>query len=225
MVIPEEEKLTVDQFLEVITGHEGRFELVRGVAYAVAGATEGHNVICSNVQTALVPAGKRKGCRTTSKDMAVQTGPDTVRYPDVVVDGGPPNPASMTASKPTIIVEVSSPGTAIFDYGTKLREYQGVESIDTVLQIEAEVALVKVHRRENGTWTEETVEEFSMDIPLPSLAMSITLNEIYDTLDVRPRPRLQVVKNERANGHSARLIPRPPDDHLNGPGRAGREGT
>jgi hypothetical protein len=28
-------------------------------------------------------------------------------------------------------------------------------------------------------------------------AVSITLNEIYDTLDVRPRPRLQVVKNER----------------------------
>ena len=39
-----------------------------------------------------------------------------------------------------------------------------------------------------------------MDIPLPSLAVSITLNEIYDTLDVRPRPRLQVVKNERTNG-------------------------
>jgi hypothetical protein len=32
-----------------------------------------------------------------------------------------------------------------------------------------------------------------MTIPLPSLAVSITLNEIYDTLDVRPRPRLQVV--------------------------------
>jgi Uma2 family endonuclease len=201
MAIPEEEKLTVDEFLKAITGHDGRFELVRGVAYAMAGAKEGHNVICSNVQTALVPAGKRKGCRTTSSDTAVQTGPDTVRYPDVVVDCGPPNATALTASRPTIVVEVSSSGTAVFDYGTKLREYQGMESIDTVLQIESEIALVKVHRRqENGTWTEETVEEFNMDIPLPSLAVSITLNEIYDTLDVRPRPRLQVVKNERTNG-------------------------
>jgi Uma2 family endonuclease len=201
MTIPEEEKLTVDQFLEAIAGHDGRFELVRGVAYAMAGAKEGHNVICSNVQTALVPAGKRKGCRTTSSGTAAQTGPDTVRYPDVVVDCGSPNPTALMASRPTMVVEVSSSGTAVFDYGAKLREYQGVESIDTVLQIESEIALVKVHRRrEDGTWTEETVEEFDMAISLPSLAVSITLNEIYDTLDVRPRPRLQVVKIERSNG-------------------------
>jgi Uma2 family endonuclease len=83
MTIPEEEKLTVDQFLQAVAGRDGRFELVRGVAHAMAGAKEGHNVICSNVQTALVPAGKRKGYRTTSSDTAVQTGPDTVRYPDV----------------------------------------------------------------------------------------------------------------------------------------------
>ena len=60
MAIPEEEKLTVDEFFEAIAGREGRYELVGGVAYAMAGAKEGHNVICSNVQTAFVPAGKRK---------------------------------------------------------------------------------------------------------------------------------------------------------------------
>jgi Uma2 family endonuclease len=201
MTIPEEEKLTVDQFLQAIAGHDGRFELVRGVAYAMDGAKEGHNVICSNVQMAFVPAGKRKGCRTTSSDTAVRTGPDTIRYPDVVVDCGPPDATAMTASKPTIIVEVSSPGTAVFDYGAKFREYQGVESVGTVMQIESEIALVKVHRRQaDGTWTEEAVEELDMDISLPSLAVSITLNEIYDTLDVRPRSRLQVVKIERTNG-------------------------
>ena len=200
MAIPEEEKLTVDEFLEAIAGREGRYELVRGVAYAMDGAKEAHNVICSNVQTALVPAGKRKGCRTTSSNTAVRTGPDTVRYPDIVVDGGPPDATALTASRPAIVVKVSSSGTAVFEYDVKLREYQGLESIDTVLQIESEMAMVRVHRRqEDGTWTEETIEEFDKDIPLPSLAVSITLNEIYDTLDVRPRPRLQIVKNEHSS--------------------------
>ena len=104
MAIPEEEKLTVDEFFEAIAGREGRYELVGGVAYAMAGAKEGHNVICSNVQTAFVPAGKRKGCRTTSSNTAVRTGPDTVRYPDVVVDCGPPDATALTASRPTIVV-------------------------------------------------------------------------------------------------------------------------
>ena len=80
MGIPEHEKLTVDEFFDAISGSEGCYELVGGIAYAMAGAKEGHNVICSNVQTAFVPAGKQKGCRTTSSDTAVQTGPDTVRY-------------------------------------------------------------------------------------------------------------------------------------------------
>ena len=49
----------------------------------------------------------------------------------------------MTASKPTIIVEVSSPGTAVFDYGAKLREYQGVESVETVMQISRKLLSLK----------------------------------------------------------------------------------
>ncbi|MDE5444397.1 hypothetical protein GWG65_23690 [Bradyrhizobium sp. CSA207] len=197
MGVPEHDKLTIAKFFAAISGSEIRYELVGGIAYAIAGGKEGHNVICSNVQTAFVPAGKKKGCRTTSSDTAVQTGPDTVRYPDVVVDCGPPNAATMTASRPTIIVEVSSPGTAVFDYGAKLREYQAVESVDTVMQIESEIALVRVHRRQtDGTWLEHAFEAFDVDIPLPTLGMSITLNEIYDTLDVKPRPRLQVVRSD-----------------------------
>lgn len=195
MAFAEAEKLTVDEFFKAIAGREGRFELVRGIAYAMAGAKQGHNVICSNVLTALVPVAKRNGCRATYSDTALQTGPDTVRYPDVVVDCSPPNPAALTASAPTIVAEVSSAGTAVFDYGAKLREYQTIASIDLILQIESEIALVKVHRRlQDGSWTEETVEQFERDIELPALEVSIRLSEIYDTLDVRPRPRLSVVK-------------------------------
>lgn len=195
MTVAEAEKLTVAEFLGAIRGRDGRFELVRGVAYAMAGAKQGHNVICSNVLTALVPAAKRNGCRATSSDTAVRTGPDTIRYPDVVVDCSPANPAALTAVQPTLVVEISSPGTAVFDHAAKLLEYQSLASIDTILQIESEIALVNIHRRDSdGSWTDETVEAFDTAIALPALGIAITLNEIYDTLDVRPRPRLQVVK-------------------------------
>jgi Uma2 family endonuclease len=183
MSISEHEKLTIDEFFEAISGRDGRYELVGGVVHAIPGARQGHNVIRSNVLTAFLPAGKRKGCRATSVNTGVQTGPATIRYPDVVVDCGPPDAAAMKASKPTIIVEISSPGTPVADYGVKLREYQSVDSIDTVMQIESETAMVKVHRRQqDGTWTEETVKEFDVSILPPSLAASITMNEIYDTL-------------------------------------------
>ena len=69
-------KLTVDEFFEAISGADERYEFINGVAYAIDGAKEGHNVICSNVLVAIAPAGKKSGCRTTSSDTAVQTGPD-----------------------------------------------------------------------------------------------------------------------------------------------------
>ena len=102
-------KLTVDEFFEAISGADERYELINGVAYAMAGAKEGHNVICSNVLVAIAPDGKKKGCRTTSSDTAVQTGQDSVRYPDVVVDCGPRDPSAKMASRPTVIVKVTSP--------------------------------------------------------------------------------------------------------------------
>lgn len=197
MGVPEHDKLTIADFFRAIAGEAGRFELVAGIAYAMAGAKQGHNVITSNVQTALVSAGKRCGCRTTSSDTGVQTGPDSVRFPDVVVDCSPPNPQAVMASGPTIIVEVSSPGTAVFDYGAKLAEYQRLPSVEMVIQIESEIAFVKVHSRSGEGWTEATFESLDDLIELPRLSTTLSLREIYDTLEVRPRVRLQVVRDAR----------------------------
>ncbi len=195
MSVPEHEKLSVERFFQAIVGLDGQFELIDGVAYAMAGAKQGHNVISSNVQTALVPAGKRQGCRTTSSDTGVQTGPQTVRFPDVVVDCGPADPAALTATAPTVIVEVSSPGTAVFDYGEKLDEYKRLPSVQLILQIESEIVLVKAHRREAAGWTETTYESLDDIIPVSPLGTSVPVAEIYDTLDISPRARLQVVRS------------------------------
>lgn len=65
------------------------------------------------------------------------------------------------------------------------------------MQIESEFVLVKIHRRQSdGTWTDETIEDFGVAIPVPSMGASITLDEVYDTLDLQPRPRLMVVAND-----------------------------
>ncbi|MBP0112813.1 Uma2 family endonuclease [Bradyrhizobium vignae] len=180
---PGNEKLTIDEFLKTVAQAEGRYELVGGAVQPVARGRQRDNIIRSNVLAAFVVSGKPRGCRATSINTAVQTGPDTIRYPDVVVDCGPRDAAAMTASKPTIVVEVSSPSNDAVDFGARLRDYQAVESIDTVLLIDSEIALTKVYRRQqDGAWSEESIEEFDVPVPLPSLATSITLNEIYDTL-------------------------------------------
>lgn len=88
----------------------------------MAGATQGHNVVVSNIVSSLGPQSKSGGSRTTSSDTAVQTLTSTIRYPDIVVDCGPPDPDAMVAESPTLVVVVSSPGTSSVDTTDKLDE-------------------------------------------------------------------------------------------------------
>ena len=100
----------------------------------------------------------------------------------------------MTASRPRIIVEVSPPGGAPFDDDARAREYRAVESVDTIMRIESEIALVKVHgRQQDGTWAEETFEEFGVAISLPALAAAAGRDLRYagrETLTISQRVRL-----------------------------------
>lgn len=159
MITSGNRRLTVEEFLEINSGSEERYELVEGIAFSLARADERRNVIRSNVLTALVPAAKRAGCRATSFNTAVLTGPDTIRYPDVVVDCGPRDDNAMIASKPVIVVDVSAPGTDPIHGSDRLREYKRLENIDTIIRIEAETRRVDVHRKlVDRTWSHQTVE-------------------------------------------------------------------
>jgi ATP dependent DNA ligase C terminal region len=114
---------------------------VAGVAHAVARAKEGHNVIRSNVLAAFVPAGKQRGCRATSVNTGVPTGPDTIRYPDVVVDCGPRNALAMTASKV---------GTG----WSRTVSSQIRKQLDTVVSPKSK--LTKQVKKPKATWVEPT---------------------------------------------------------------------
>jgi Uma2 family endonuclease len=104
------ERISVADFLEWVAAQEGRFELVEFyVVETMAGAKQGHNVVVTNIVSSIGPQAKSGGCRTTSSDTAVQTLASTIRYPDIVVDRGPPDPDATVEENPTLVVEVSSP--------------------------------------------------------------------------------------------------------------------
>lgn len=185
-------RVSAEDFLEWIPGQEGRFELVDGcVIEMMAGAKQGHNVVVSNIVSSLAPQSKSGGCRTTSSDTAVQTLASTIRYPDIVVDCGPPDPDAMVAENPTLVVEVSSPGTSSVDTTDKLDEYREHPAIRLIMFVEPSHILVKLYRRDGeGVWGSEKYDDLESVIYMPEIGASIALSEIYDTLTPRNRPRL-----------------------------------
>lgn len=195
MGIPEYGRVSSDEFLDWIGRQDDRYELVEGVPVRLmAGAKQSHNVATSNIVVALAPSAKAKGCRTTSSDTAVKTGEFGVRYPDVVVDCGPPDPSAKAAIRPALVVEVSSPGTSAVDLTDKMDEYRNHEDIQVIMLVEPDEILVKVYRRDlHGQWNVERYDQLDQSVALPEVDAEISLADIYDTLEPRTRPRLNVV--------------------------------
>jgi Uma2 family endonuclease len=188
--------MTADEFFDWIEGQSEPHELVDGMPVRMmAGARQSHNVATTNIVVALASSAKTKSCRTTSSDTAVRTGQFGVRYPDVVVDCGPPDPSAKEAARPTVVVEVSSPGILAIDLTDKIDEYQAHDDIQVIMLVEPDVISVKVYRRDvHGLWTIEKYDELEQSIDLPEVNSSIRLRDIYDTLEPKSRPRLQVVQ-------------------------------
>jgi Uma2 family endonuclease len=187
-----EKGMTADEFFDWIERETEPHELVDGIPVRMmAGGRPSRNVATTNIVVALPPSAKTKGCRTTSSDTAVRTGQCGVRYPDVVVDCGLPDPSAKEAERPTAVVEVSSPDTLAIDLTDKIDEYQAHDDIQVIMLVEPDVISVKVYRRDvHGLWTVEKYDDLEQSVDLPEINSSVRLRDVYHTMEPKSRPRL-----------------------------------
>ena len=188
-----DDRISIEQFFDWASDQDGRFELVDGQVRMMVGATNAHNDIKNNVEVALTLLARKTGCRASSSDSGIRTGERSLRLPDVVVNCGPRNPDAREIQAPAVVVEISSPGTRATDLGVKLAEYRNVSSILAIIQIEPDVIAVAVHRRVGIGWIVEVYEDIDDVIALPELQGVLALREVYLDMEVKPRPRFQIV--------------------------------
>jgi Uma2 family endonuclease len=87
-----------------------------------------HGVIITNL-TVLLRARLDPKQWDVIMEFGLDTGPETLRYPDIVVfPAGSPG-KSHTTSAPVLLVEVLSPSTAEIDFGDKAAEYLELPSL------------------------------------------------------------------------------------------------
>ena len=195
---PEQNALSAEDFLHWIERQSDRHELVAGVPVRwMAGARESHNLFTTNLVAALVPSAKKSGCKTASSDMAVRTGPFGVRFPDVVIDCGPPDPNAKAASRPILVIEVASPATSAIDVTDKLDEYRSHRDIQVIMLIDPEMVSVKLDRRDEGVgWQIERYAGLDAVIDVPEIGATLAVSDIYDTLTPKTRPAFAIVGND-----------------------------
>jgi Uma2 family endonuclease len=115
-------KLSPEQFFAWLSGQEGRYELVDGDVVMMAGAGRRHDRIVVNLIATMDGRLRSGPCQTFTGDTFVSTSALTRRMPDVGVDCGKPDDDSLTADKPSLVVEVLSPTTSAMDVTIKLQD-------------------------------------------------------------------------------------------------------
>lgn len=166
-----------------------KHEWLDGEVFAMAGGTYNHSTLCNNVATAATIALKGRSCRARNSEQRVKiesNGQET--YPDAVIFCPPARftgTGDSTLCTPKVIFEVLSLSTEKYDRTGKFNLYKTIETFEEYVLIEQDRIWVDHFRRTpNGDWLHRSYISRSDVLSLESVGIQVTLEEIYDELDV-----------------------------------------
>lgn len=178
-------RLSFEEYLALEEKAPLKHELVDGVMYAMAGASDRHNGVVMNLAARLWQAARGKGCRVYASDMKLKINDGRSYYPDVmVVCTDDPHP--YYKESPCLIVEVLSETTEAVDRREKLEHYRRIPSVQAYLLVDSRARRVEGYYRQGEQWLyTDALGMGEVSVPCPPLRLS--LDEIYEGLDVPDR--------------------------------------
>jgi len=181
--------VTVEHYIALSAQSNIRLEYDRGLAYAMAGASEDHILIAGNLTTTLNVQTKGRPCFVYGSDMRVSLpSAPSYFYPDVSAACGERLfekwPDGDTLLNPLVIIEVMSASTENHDRTRKREVYHQIASVSDYLLIRQERVHVTHETRADG-WIAHEYSELTDDITLPSIGCRLRLSDVYDKMTWR----------------------------------------
>ncbi len=172
--------LTFEEYLELEEHQEIRHEFVDGFMFAMAGASDEHNLISLNIATAARAATRGTTCRAYHTDMKLQTPNGIGYYPDVFITCDDDDKGKKVKQSPCLIIEVLSPSTEDIDRGEKWLNYQKSSSLKMYVLVRQDQKFLETYKRNpDGTWQYAILEENGR-LEFSCVDFSMTLEEIYE---------------------------------------------
>lgn len=191
-----------------------KLEYTQGLIFALGGGTPAHSQLAMNMGTALTNRLRGGGCRAYTSDLRIYIpDADAFTYPDVSVVCGAlelhPR-RSDTVTNPSVIVEVLSPSTELYDRDGKWRLYQRTASLREYVLVSSGYAAVEhFQRAAGGGWLYRSHVGRDAVLVLGTPSLSLPLSELYADLDIpdltsemlrAEAPRAEAPRDERRQG-------------------------
>ncbi len=185
-------KMTMEEYIEFDKNNEGRWEYFDGEVIDMAGGSLNYNRIAKNILTALDRKLDGTPCEALPSDMRLKV-PKALpyRYPDVVVVCGEPVIETVQGQEllvnPLLIIEVLSPSTEGYDYGSKFTAYQSIESFrEYILIAQDRPRITQYVRQPDRQWLRKDIEETEGAVKLSCMDCELTFDEIYRLVNFPP---------------------------------------
>lgn len=175
---------TVEEYLELERESHEKHEFYKGELFAMAGGSPNHTTICMNVSSELHQRLSRKGCRAFNSEMKIFIKPfDLYTYADACALCGEPNFLKETDAiidNPSLIVEVLSESTEVYDRSKKFLFYRALPSFNEYLLICQDRPFVEYYAKlSEQKWLLTEVQGLSAKVRLKHLGITLSLQAIY----------------------------------------------
>ena len=176
--------LTPEAYLELERKSIRKNEYVNGETIAPAGASFAHNFITFNTAIHLNNQLMDTECQVASTgDLRVKViQAESYFYPDIVVVCGEPRAEDNvfdTLLNPTLIVEVLSASTEMYDRDEKFTHYRQIDSLQEYILISQDKVQVVQYRRQEPEWIPTEFRSLEEVVPLVSIQCELPLQHVY----------------------------------------------
>jgi Uma2 family endonuclease len=191
---------SLDDYLDFERKAEFRHEYLDGQIYDMAGESLEHSTICANLIGELHGQLKGKPCRTLSPNMKVLSGVyargqtrGLFSYPDLTVVCGAPqfhDERRDVLLNPSLIVEVLSPSTELFDRGEKFHRYrETLPSLQAYLLVSSQQSMLELYQRQvQNIWLYAAASGLDAVLSLPIIGCELSLAAVYERVEFPPTP-------------------------------------
>lgn len=186
MAQPRIDNLTEETYLQYERASTVKHEFYAGQIYALAGASERHNLIAINLAAMLRSHLRGRNCRTYPSDMRLKVlSTGLMTYPDFTIVCGSSlflDPEKRdTLLNPSVILEILSPSTESYDRGVKFQHYRTIESLqEYILIAQDRPAIERYTRQQHHEWLLSDIVGIDAVLAIAAVQADIPLTEIYD---------------------------------------------
>lgn len=195
--------LTEEEYLALEEKSEIKHEFFNGEIFAMAGGSFHHSIIATNFCGHLRNVLKGR-CFVSNSDLRIKVeATGLLTYPDASVICGTPQliqkPAD-TLVNPTLIAEVLSPSTELYDRTIKFEHYRQISSLTTYLLVSQEAPRVEQYiRATEFKWEYRAAVGLDAMIELSALGITLSLAEVFNAVEFQTEPggHLRPLRAER----------------------------